>query len=60
MGKWINYTAQAQGKTNCIICASGRPCLTTAPARITPFNSAKGICMLIRIVRRRPYQRLYK
>ena len=45
--KWINYTAQAQGKTNCIICASGRPRLTIAPARITPFNSATGfVCLL--------------
>ena len=45
--KWINYRAQAQGKTNCIICASGRPRLTIAPARITPFNSAIGfVCLL--------------
>ena len=45
--KWINYTAQAQGKTNCIICASGRPRLTIAPARITPFNSATGFACLL-------------
>ena len=38
---------QAQGKTNCIICASGRPRLTTAPARITPFNSAEGFACLL-------------
>ena len=45
--KWINYPAQAQGKTNCIICASGRPRLTTAPARITPLNSAEGFACLL-------------
>ena len=44
---WINYTARAQGKTNCIICASGRPRLTTAPARITLFNSAEGFACLL-------------
>ncbi|KAK0152015.1 hypothetical protein N1851_006585 [Merluccius polli] len=45
--KWMNYTAQAQGKTNCIIYASGRPRLTTAPARITPLNSAEGFACLL-------------
>uniref|UniRef100_A0A8C5AIW1 Envelope protein n=1 Tax=Gadus morhua TaxID=8049 RepID=A0A8C5AIW1_GADMO len=45
--KWMNYTARAQGKTNCIICAAGRPSLTTAPARITPHNSPQGfVCLL--------------
>uniref|UniRef100_A0A8C5BC65 Uncharacterized protein n=1 Tax=Gadus morhua TaxID=8049 RepID=A0A8C5BC65_GADMO len=45
--KWMNYTARAQGKTNCIICAASRPSLTTAPARITPHNSPQGfVCLL--------------
>ena len=47
--KWMNYTAQAQGKPNCVICAAGRPTLTTAPARITPFNSKEGFACLLEL-----------
>lgn len=47
--KWLNYTAQAQGKTDCMICAEGRPTLTTAPARITQFNSKEGFACLLEL-----------